>query len=155
MLSKVPSYFELSKDTHASPNGRTMGVFRELLGVKWPWDIESAFHCNVYTNLKWINASLCHTLHNMWSRHYIDVIVTTMASQITSLTVVYSTVYSGADQRKHQSSASLAFVGGIHRDRWFPRTKGQLRGKCFHLMTSSRANVWGYSLIRWNGCCIC
>ena len=30
-----------------------------------------------------------------------------MASQITSLTIVYSTVYSGADQRKHQSSASL------------------------------------------------
>ena len=38
-----------------------------------------------------------------------------MASQITSLTTVYSTVYSGADQRKHQSSASLAFVRGIHR----------------------------------------
>ena len=52
-------------------------------------------------------------------------------------TVVYSTVYSDADQRKHQSSASLAFVWGIHRDRWIPRTKGQLRGKCFHLMTSS------------------
>ena len=34
-----------------------------------------------------------------------------MASEITSLTIVYSTVYSGADQRKHQSSASLAFVG--------------------------------------------
>ena len=30
-----------------------------------------------------------------------------MASQITSLTIVYSTVYAGADQRKHQSSASL------------------------------------------------
>ena len=38
-----------------------------------------------------------------------------MASQITSLTTVYSTVYWGADQRKHQSSASLAFVWGIHR----------------------------------------
>ena len=38
-----------------------------------------------------------------------------MASQITSLTFVYSTDYSGADQRKHQSSASLAFVQGIHR----------------------------------------
>ena len=38
-----------------------------------------------------------------------------MASQITSLTVVYSTVYSDADQRKHQSSASLGFVCGIHR----------------------------------------
>ena len=69
--------------------------------------------------------------------HYDDVIITTIASQITSLTVVYSTVYSDADQRKLQSSASLAFVGGIHRDRWSPRTKGQLRGKCFHLMTSS------------------
>ena len=68
--------------------------------------------------------------------HYVDVIMTTMAYQITSLTVVYSTVYSDADQRKHQSSASLAFVWGIHRDRWIPRTKGQLCGKCFHLMTS-------------------
>ena len=38
-----------------------------------------------------------------------------MASQITSLTIVYSTVYSGADQRKHQSSAPLALVWGIHR----------------------------------------
>ena len=39
----------------------------------------------------------------------------TIASQITSLTIIYSTVYSDADQRKHQSSASLAFVRGIHR----------------------------------------
>ena len=38
-----------------------------------------------------------------------------MVSQITSLAIVYSTVYSGADQRKHQSSASLAFVRGIQR----------------------------------------
>ena len=47
--------------------------------------------------------------------HYSDVIMGAMASQITRLTIVYSTVYSGADQRKHQSSASLAFVRGIHR----------------------------------------
>ena len=73
--------------------------------------------------------------------HYDDVIMTTMAAQITSLTVVYPTVYSDANQRKHQSSASLAFVWGIHRDRRIPRTKVQLRGKCFHLMTSS----WLYS----------
>ena len=72
-----------------------------------------------------------------WRHHYIDVIMTTMASQITRLTVVYSTVYSDADQRERQSSASLAFVWGIQRDRWIPRTKDQLRGKCFHLMTSS------------------
>ena len=38
-----------------------------------------------------------------------------IASQIISLTIVYSTVYSDADQRKHQSFASLAFVRRIHR----------------------------------------
>ena len=38
-----------------------------------------------------------------------------LASQITSLTIVYSNVYSAVDQRKHQSSASLAFVLGIQR----------------------------------------
>ena len=45
--------------------------------------------------------------------HYDDVIMSVMASQITSLTIVLSSVYSGADQRKHQSSASLDFVRGI------------------------------------------
>ena len=49
--------------------------------------------------------------------HYDDVIMGAIASLITSLTIVYSTVYSDADQRKHQSSASLAFVRGIH---WGP-----------------------------------
>ena len=48
-------------------------------------------------------------------RHYNDVIMGTMASQIDSLTIVFSTVYSDADQRKNQSSASLAFMRGIHR----------------------------------------
>ena len=47
--------------------------------------------------------------------HYNDVIIATIASQFTSLTIVYSTFYSDADQRKHQSSALLAFVLGIHR----------------------------------------
>ena len=47
--------------------------------------------------------------------YYDDVIMSAIASQITSLTIVYSTVYPGADQSKHQSSASLAFVWGIHR----------------------------------------
>ena len=57
-----------------------------------------------------------HKISNTYSSaHYRDVITDPMASQITSLTIVYSTVYSGADQRKHQSSASLAFVRGIHR----------------------------------------
>ena len=49
--------------------------------------------------------------HRRHSRtHYGDVIMSAKASQITSLAIVFSTVYSGADQSKHQSSASLAFV---------------------------------------------
>ena len=47
--------------------------------------------------------------------HYGDVIMGVLTSQITSLAIVYSTVHSRADQRKHQSSASLAFVREIHR----------------------------------------
>ena len=50
-----------------------------------------------------------------YQNHYTDVTMIPMASQITSLTIVYSTVYSGTNQRKHRSSASLAFVRGIHR----------------------------------------
>ena len=52
-----------------------------------------------------------------WRRHahHNDVIMGTMTSQITSLSIVYSTVYTGADQIIHRSSASLAFVWGIHR----------------------------------------
>ena len=47
--------------------------------------------------------------------HYNDVIMTAMASQITSRAIAHSIVYSGSDQTKHKSSASLAFVRGIHR----------------------------------------
>ena len=60
-----------------------------------------------------------------------------MASWITCAPIVYPTVCSGADQRKHQSSASLAFVRGIHRWPANSPHKGLVRGKCFHLMTSS------------------
>ena len=71
--------------------------------------------------------------------HCNDVIMGVMASQITSLTIVYWTLYSGADQRKHQ------FTG----DWWIPRTKGQQRGKCFHLMTSSWRNSWDLHKFLW------
>ena len=54
-------------------------------------------------------------LKGPWFTHYSDVIMGSVSSKITNLTIVYWTVYSGADQRKHQSSASLAFVRGIHR----------------------------------------
>ena len=62
------------------------------------------------SNTENISMSLCCS-----QNHYGDVIMGAIASQITSLTIVYSTVYSGANQRKHQSAASLAFVWRIHR----------------------------------------
>ena len=63
--------------------------------------------------------------------HYGYVITCTMASQITSLTIVYSTVYSGAYQIKHQSTASLAFVRGIHRWPVNSPQKGPVTRKIF------------------------
>ena len=61
-----------------------------------------------------VHGIYCHPIVTSCG-HYCDVIMGAMASQITSPTIVCSNVYSGADQRKHQSSASLAFVRGIHR----------------------------------------
>ena len=63
--------------------------------------------------------------------HYSDVIMGAVASQITGPTIVYSTVYSGANQRKHQSSASLAFVRGIHRWSVNSPHKGPVTRKMF------------------------
>ena len=62
--------------------------------------------------------------------HYSDVIMSAMASQIK---IVYSTVYSGAYQRKHQSSASRAFVRGIHRSPVNSPHKGPVTRKMFPL----------------------
>ena len=60
-----------------------------------------------------------------------DVIMGTIASQITSLAIVFSTVYLDTDQRKHQSSASLAFVRGIHRRPVNSPHKGPVTRKMF------------------------
>ena len=65
--------------------------------------------------LKYTNVHSKATFENFVWEHYNDVIMGAIAFLITSLTIVYSTVYSDADQRKHQSSASLAFVWEIHR----------------------------------------
>ena len=54
------------------------------------------------------------TTNSICCVHYSDIIMGVMVSQITSLTIVYSEVYSSADPRKHQSPVSLAFVQGIH-----------------------------------------
>ena len=77
------------------------------------WD--TALLCNDVS--RWLVASRESALSPPFPRslHYDDVIMDAIASQITSLASVYSDVELGAHQRKHQSSASLAFVWGIHR----------------------------------------
>ena len=74
--------------------------------------------------------SLPHASDVSW-RHYSDVIMSPMASQMTSLTIVYTTVYSDTDQRKHPSSASLAFVREIHRRPMNSPHKGPVTRKLF------------------------
>ena len=64
----------------------------------------------------------CQMIIHFTNLHYNDVIMRAMASQITRLNFVYSSVYSDADLRKHQSSGSLAFVRGLHHKR--PVTRG-------------------------------
>ena len=82
-------------------------------------------------NCKWlVRSSIIRSVRvvpslPMYTMHYSGVIMGAMASQITSLTIVYLTVGSGTDQRKHQRSASLALRGEFTGDRWIPRTKGQ------------------------------
>ena len=127
------NHFELELELELyNPNPQTYVVFLITLGTH-VWS-------RVTKIMIWISNYI----------HYTDVIMTMMVSQITSLAVVYSTVYSDANQRKHQSSASLALVWGIHRDRWIPRTQSQLRGKYFHLMTSScHSFIWGVIIHRW------
>ena len=62
-----------------------------------------------HRQLDWLLNSVCGLIH------YNDVIMSTMAYQMTGVSSVYSTLYTGANHRKQQSSASLAFVRGIHR----------------------------------------
>ena len=77
--------------------------------------------------------------------HYNDVIMGAIASQITSLTIVNSTVYSDVDQRKHQNSASLAFVRGIHRGQVNSRHKWPVTRKIFPF--DDVTMLWGTSHI--------
>ena len=82
--------------------------------------------------------------------HYNDVIISATTFYITSVSIVCSTICSSADQRKHQSSASLAFVRGIH---WWPENvsswwrhhvawnMSQLTNTIFHTPTLLLFNV--------------
>ena len=73
--------------------------------------------------------------------------MSTMASQIASLTIVYSAVYSGADQRKQQSSTSLAFVRGIHREPVNSPHKGPVTQKMFPFDDVIMLKRYGHAMV--------
>ena len=78
----------------------------------------------------WVCGVVCH-----W---YSDIIISATASQITNVSIVCSTVCSGADKKKNiKSPRHWPLWGESIGDRWISLTKGQWRGKYFHLMTSS------------------
>ena len=110
--------------------------------IAWRWIGARPSATTMLTNATWVirTKRKCHfdeilvTACNgqRWFRqHYNDVIMSAMASQITSVACVSSTVWSGADQRKHQSSASLGFVRGIHRRPVNSPHKGPVTRKMF------------------------
>ena len=91
--------------------------------------------------MKYAHGYVCFVL--LWFPYHVpcgyncDVIMGLMSSPITSLTIVYSSVYSGADQRKSQSFVSLAFVRGIHRWPVNSQHKGSVTRKMVPFITSS------------------
>ena len=78
-------------------------------------------------------------------QQYSDVTLSAMASPTAGIFTVCLAVCSGAYQIIHQSFTSLVFLWGIQ---WIPLTKGQLRGKCFYLMTSSWTPVVYFNSLR-------
>ena len=81
--------------------------------------------------------------------HYSDVIMGVKASQINDFSIVYSTVCSGADCRKHQSSASLIFMRGIHRWPVNSPHKGPVTQKMFLfdvIMKQDKTKTWYFCI---------
>ena len=97
--------------------------------------------------------------------HCSDVITSTMVPQITCVSSVYATLASGADQRKYQSFASLAFVRGIHRWPMNSSHKGPVTLEnvsiwwCHHVMVMASKTAEGLATVmiyyQSTACCAC
>ena len=114
------------------PNNRKLVVFKLV------WMLPISINFTMYFFFVSIRVSLMiqwivYFVVKNWFTYYNDVIMSTMASQITSLTIAFSIVDLSADQRKHQSSALLAFVRGIHPRPVNTPHKGPVTRKFFPL----------------------
>ena len=108
---------------------------RDWLRFERGWIITCIFSCGTQLFINYLISTVGPLLRlgHGWKKyiHYNDVIMGAIVSQITSLTIANSTAYSDADQRKHQSSVSLAFVRGIHRGPGTSPHKGPVTRKVF------------------------
>ena len=143
--NKIFSPFELNEDSNlplinSDPDGCVMKGSQLFI---WPKLADPTFVFIWEMRLETQLCGICSGRDNKDSpRHYSDVIMSPMASQITDFKKVYSAVCSGPDQRKHQSSASLAFVRGIH---WWPVNsphKGPVTRKMFPFDDVIMENVY-------------
>ena len=100
---------------------------------------------NVYLDLRTGNISSWNPEH-MW-QHDSDAIMRAMSSRLTDVSVVCSNVCSSADQRKHQSSASQAFVIGNHRWPVGSPHRGPVTRKYFHLLASHNGEAFRVSIL--------
>ena len=103
-------------------------VWRQGCDAAVPWDLYVIYMANAHKAF----IVLPQTSSNTDTLHY-DVIIGTMASQITSLMICLL-------KENIKAPRHWPLCGEITGDRWIPRTNGQSRGKCFHLMTSSCHN---------------
>ena len=108
-----------------------------------------------YSSYQWPRGLISKYDYTVGECHIVpcsEVIMGTMASQISSFTIVYLIIYSGVDQRKHQSPASLAFVREIHRWPVNSPHKGPVTWKKFNdaknMYQVYRSNTWTRQ-IRW------
>ena len=112
----VKQLFKLHESLHPTQNRWCICLAISCMLVKghldmthFDWPILGLEKCRIMQQEKIFGNLSWHIIH------YSDVIMSAMSSQITGVPIVCVTVCSGADQMRHQSSASLAFVRGIHR----------------------------------------
>ena len=104
-------------------------------------------YCEACNTLLYKDLLICWRVNTWWWQidihrwyslvHYNDIIMSAVRLKSPASRLFTQPFIQCANQRKHQSSASLAFVQGIHRWPVNSPHKSQWRGKYFHLMTSS------------------
>ena len=109
-----PEGYPLSFKVTLMTNRKTLSASRVVRFKLSKQSMPSIFDISFFVDVLMPVVAMLSVVWQVMAFHYCDVIMAVMASKITSL-AIYSTVYSYVDQRKHQSSASLVFVRGLHR----------------------------------------